>query len=70
VEQLGDISQILFFLIGAMTNVELIDSYNGFKAISDNKNIEIWILRSNSLIGHLASGFPLPANSEFIILNP
>jgi Na+/H+ antiporter NhaD/arsenite permease-like protein len=34
IEHLGDISQILFFLIGAMTIVELIDSYNGFEVIT------------------------------------
>ena len=32
---LGDISSILFFLLGAMTIVELIDSYNGFAIITD-----------------------------------
>ena len=33
-EHVGSISQILFFLIGAMTIVELIDSYNGFAVIT------------------------------------
>lgn len=32
---LGDISSILFFLIGAMTIVELIDSHDGFSLITD-----------------------------------
>ena len=32
---LSDISQILFFLIGAMTIVELIDAHKGFKIITD-----------------------------------
>lgn len=32
---LGDISSILFFLMGAMTIVELIDSYNGFEVITE-----------------------------------
>lgn len=31
---LGDISSILFFLMGAMTIVELVDSYNGFEVIT------------------------------------
>ena len=31
---LGDISSILFFLLGAMTIVELIDSHNGFEIIT------------------------------------
>lgn len=32
---LGDISSILFFLLGAMTIVELIDSHDGFTVITD-----------------------------------
>ncbi|PAU61213.1 sodium:proton antiporter NhaD [Pseudomonas indica] len=32
---LGEISEILFFLMGAMTIVELIDAHDGFKAITD-----------------------------------
>ncbi|MDR1758348.1 MAG: sodium:proton antiporter NhaD [Bacteroidales bacterium] len=32
---LGDISEIIFFLLGAMTIVELIDTYGGFKIITD-----------------------------------
>ncbi len=32
---LGEISSILFFLLGAMTIVELIDSHNGFAIITD-----------------------------------
>ncbi len=48
-EHLGNISQILFFLIGAMTIVELIDSYNGFEVITkfiktNNKRLLLLIL--------------------------
>lgn len=32
---LGEIAEILFFLLGAMTIVELIDAHGGFKAITD-----------------------------------
>jgi Na+/H+ antiporter NhaD/arsenite permease-like protein len=32
---LGEISEILFFLLGAMTIVELIDAHDGFKVITD-----------------------------------
>jgi Na+/H+ antiporter NhaD/arsenite permease-like protein len=32
---LGDISAILFFLLGAMTIVEVVDSYDGFRIITD-----------------------------------
>ncbi len=46
---LGDISSILFFLMGAMTIVELIDSYNGFEVITEkitatNKKSLLWII--------------------------
>lgn len=34
-EQLGEISGILFFLLGAMTIVELIDAHDGFQVITD-----------------------------------
>ena len=42
IEHIGSISQIIFFLIGAMTLVELIDSHDGFEVITkhittDNK---------------------------------
>src|SRR5687767_1292076 len=33
IQHLGEISSILFFLLGAMTIVELIDSHNGFAII-------------------------------------
>ena len=46
---LGDISGILFFLLGAMTIVELIDAHDGFEIITDfifqsNKRRLIWII--------------------------
>lgn len=34
-EHLGDIAQILFFLLGAMTIVELVDAHQGFRFITD-----------------------------------
>lgn len=48
-EHIGSISQILFFLIGAMTIVELIDSYHGFDVITSlikthNKKIFLVII--------------------------
>ena len=36
VDQLGDTCEILVFLIGAMTIVDLIDSYGGFNVITDH----------------------------------
>jgi len=46
---LGEISSILFFLLGAMTIVELVDSHNGFSLITNristkNKVATLWIV--------------------------
>jgi len=48
-EHLGDLSGILFFLLGAMTIVELIDAHNGFDIITDrivqtDKRKLLWII--------------------------
>lgn len=48
-EHLGEISEIIFFLLGAMTIVELVDSHEGFSIITDKikttKKIKLlWIL--------------------------
>jgi Na+/H+ antiporter NhaD/arsenite permease-like protein len=48
-EHFGRTSEILFFLLGAMTIVELIDAHQGFTAITDlikttNKKKLLWIL--------------------------
>ncbi len=49
VESLGDITQTLFFLIGAMTIVELVDCHGGFQVITKkitthHKRKLLWIL--------------------------
>jgi Na+/H+ antiporter NhaD/arsenite permease-like protein len=49
IEQMGEISGILFFLLGAMTIVELIDAHDGFDLISEtiktkNKRKLLWII--------------------------
>ena len=49
VEHLGDISEILFFLLGAMTIVEIIDHHQGFKLVTDsikttNKVKLLWVI--------------------------
>lgn len=48
-KHLGEISEILFFLLGAMTIVEIVDQHQGFKVITDkikttNKVKLLWIL--------------------------
>lgn len=49
VAHLGDISEVLFFLMGAMTIVELIDVHHGFSIITDRIRITnrvklLWVL--------------------------
>lgn len=49
IESIGEITQTLLFLIGAMTIVELIDVHNGFRVITDNitsrkKKKLLWII--------------------------
>lgn len=49
IEHLGDIAEILFYLMGAMTVVELIDSHGGFSIITDKIKTKskvklLWIL--------------------------
>lgn len=48
-EHLGEVSGILFFLLGAMTVVELIDAHDGFRIITNaikttNKRELIWLI--------------------------
>jgi NhaD family Na+/H+ antiporter len=48
-EKLNEVSQIIFFLIGAMVIVELIDSHKGFRIVTDliqtsSKKKMLWIL--------------------------
>lgn len=49
IEHVGDVAEIIFFLLGAMTIVELIDVHGGFSIITDkitskNKKKLLWIL--------------------------
>lgn len=49
VEQLGEVAGILFFLLGAMVIVELIDAHDGFEIITErirtaNKKKLVWLL--------------------------
>ena len=55
IEYLGDISSTLFFLIGAMTIVELIDVHKGFDIITDritskNKKKLLWLISGITFI--------------------
>lgn len=47
--KMADISQILFFLIGAMTIVEIVDAHKGFKVVTDfittnNRKTLLWVI--------------------------
>lgn len=49
IHHLGEISEILFFLLGAMTIVEIVDTHQGFRIITDritttNKVKLLWVL--------------------------
>lgn len=46
---MADVSQILFFLIGAMTLVEIVDAHKGFRIITDlihtrSKRVMLWVV--------------------------
>ncbi|TAF67283.1 MAG: sodium:proton antiporter [Cytophagales bacterium] len=46
---LGSVSEILFFLLGAMTIVELVDAHEGFRIVTDrittrNSRVLLWII--------------------------
>ncbi|MBX2894874.1 MAG: sodium:proton antiporter NhaD [Cyclobacteriaceae bacterium] len=54
-EHLSEIAAILFFLMGAMTIVELVDAYQGFKIITDRINTKnpkklMWIICSVTFV--------------------
>lgn len=50
-EHLAEVSEIVFFLLGAMTIVELVDAHQGFKIITDSINT-----RSKSTLMWLIGG--------------
>ncbi|GMU46096.1 MAG: hypothetical protein AMXMBFR26_08780 [Porticoccaceae bacterium] len=49
---LGEIAEILFFLLGAMTIVELVDAHEGFRVITDRiaTNSRVYLLWMISLL--------------------
>lgn len=55
IEHVGDVAEILFFLLGAMTIVELIDIHGGFSIITDKittrkKRTLLWVLSLTTLV--------------------
>ena len=77
VEHLGDVSETLFFVMGAMAIVELIDIYGGFNLITDsikttNKRKMLWILSFltfflSAVLDNLATGIVMIAMLRKII---
>lgn len=48
-EKLAEVSEVVFFLLGAMTIVEIVDAHQGFKVVTDkitskNKRTLMWVL--------------------------
>lgn len=76
---LGEISSILFFLLGAMTIVELIDSHNGFMLITDriktrSKVKLLWIISLitfflSALLDNLTTAIVMTSMSAKILEN-
>jgi len=50
----AEVSEIVFFLLGAMTIVEIVDAHQGFKLVTDNittrkPRILLWVVSALSL---------------------
>lgn len=79
-EHLGDISSILFFLLGAMTIIELIDAHDGFEIITDlitqtEKRTLIWIIGFitfflSSILDNLTTTIVMVSLLRKLIRNP
>lgn len=83
-EELGhhltEIAQILFFLMGAMTIVELIDIHDGFSIITDriasrNARVLLWLICGltffmSALLDNLASAIVMISVTRKLVRNP
>lgn len=75
-----DIAQILFFLLGAMTIVELIDIHDGFTLITDriatrNPRVLLWIISGltfilSALLDNLASAIVMVSVTRKLVRDP
>lgn len=59
----AEVSEIVFFLLGAMTIVEIVDAHQGFKLVTDNITTRkpktlLWVV-SDSLIFTVSNYSPL-----------
>ena len=76
---LTDIAQILFFLLGAMTIVELIDIHDGFTIITDriatrNPRVLLWLISGltfilSALLDNLASAIVMVSVTRKLVKN-
>jgi Na+/H+ antiporter NhaD/arsenite permease-like protein len=53
-ENSAEVSEIVFFLLGAMTIVEIIDAHQGFKIVTDSittrkPRLLLWVVRRASI---------------------
>lgn len=79
-EHFGELSQILFFLLGAMTIVELIDNHNGFAIITEKitqtkKSSLLWIISFitfmlSAVLDNLTSSIVIVSLLRKLIKNP
>ncbi len=79
-QHLGEIAEILFFLLGAMTIVEIIDSHHGFRLITDRikstkKSRLLWIVSiitffMSAVLDNLTTSIIIIALLRTIIPNP
>lgn len=77
---LGSVSEILFFLLGAMTIVELIDAHHGFKIITDritskNKVNLLWLIAIvtfflSAMLDNLTTAIVMVSVLRKLIKNP
>jgi predicted transcriptional regulator len=63
-EKVSEVSEVVFFLMGAMTIVEIVDAHQGFKVVTDkisanNKRGLMWV------VGILVSNIQSPFNAKF-----
>jgi Na+/H+ antiporter NhaD/arsenite permease-like protein len=59
-ETSAEVSEIVFFLMGAMTIVEIVDSHQGFKIVTDsittrNPRLLLWVVGAPLILFFLSS---------------
>jgi Na+/H+ antiporter NhaD/arsenite permease-like protein len=80
IEHLGEVAEILFFLLGAMTIVEIVDTHGGFRIITDKihttkKTSLLWIISvltffMSAVLDNLTTSIVMIALLRKLIGNP